>query len=98
MANRQMKDIKNKKIVCLGGGIGTVNLIRGLKEYTENIAVVVSMADDGGSSGRLRRLYKIFPPGDMVSCMSALIKKCNLFLCTISRISCFMQQPISTFL
>lgn len=69
--------IGNKKIVCLGGGIGTVNLINGLKEYTENISVVISMADEGGSSGRLRRLYKIFPPGDMVSCMSALVKSKN---------------------
>lgn len=62
----------NGKIVCLGGGIGTVNLIRGLKSYTKNITVIVSMADDGGSSGRLRRLYNIFPPGDIVSCMTAL--------------------------
>lgn len=67
-----MSDIKNKKIVCLGGGIGTVNLIRGLKEYTENITVIVSMADDGGSAGRLRRFYSIPPPGDLVSCIAAL--------------------------
>ncbi|OGH42437.1 MAG: hypothetical protein A3H79_02935 [Candidatus Levybacteria bacterium RIFCSPLOWO2_02_FULL_36_8b] len=72
-----MNTISNKKVVCLGGGIGTVNLISGLKEYTENIFVVISMADEGGSSGRLRRLYKIFPPGDMVSCMSALVKSKN---------------------
>lgn len=68
-----MKKIE-KKIVCLGGGIGTVNLIRGLKEYTDAITVVVSMADDGGSTGRLRRLYNILPPGDLVSCMAAF---CN---------------------
>lgn len=64
----------NKKIVCLGGGIGTVNLIKGLKDYTTDITVVVSMADEGGSSGRLRRMYNIFPPGDLVSCMASL---CN---------------------
>ncbi len=68
------------KIVCLGGGIGTVNLIRGLKSFFSNITVVVSMADDGGSSGRLRRLYKMPPPGDLVSCMSALIKNNDLDL------------------
>ena len=62
------------KIVCLGGGIGTVNLIKGLKDRFNNISVVVSLADDGGSSGRLRRLYNVPPPGDLVSCMSALIK------------------------
>jgi len=62
----------SKHIVCLGGGIGTVNLVRGLKEHSCRITVVVSMADDGGSSGRLRRLYDIHPPGDLISCMAAL--------------------------
>lgn len=61
-----------KKVVCLGGGIGTVNLIKGLKDYFQDLTVVVSMADEGGSSGRLRKLYDIFPPGDLVSCMAAL--------------------------
>lgn len=67
----------NKKIVCLGGGVGSANLIRGLKEYFSNITVILSMADDGGSSGRLRRLYNIAPPGDLVSCMAALTKNKN---------------------
>lgn len=62
----------NKKIVCLGGGIGTVNLIRGLSQLVDDITVIVSMADDGGSTGRLRRLYSIPPPGDLVSCIGAL--------------------------
>ena len=62
----------NKKIVCLGGGIGTVNLIKGLTQLAEDITVIVSMADDGGSTGRLRRLYSIPPPGDLVSCMAAM--------------------------
>lgn len=69
--------IASKKIVCLGGGIGTVNLIKGLINYTRNLTVVVSMADNGGSSGRLRRLYKILPPGDIISCMSVLCSKKN---------------------
>lgn len=64
--------ITDKKIVCLGGGIGTVNLIKGLKKYNNNITVVVSMADDGGSAGRLRRFYSIPPPGDLVSCIAAM--------------------------
>lgn len=64
--------MKDTKIVCLGGGIGTVNLIRGLKEYYENITVIVSMADDGGSAGRLRRFFGVPPPGDLVSCISAM--------------------------
>lgn len=65
--------IKNKKIVCLGGGIGTSNLVRGLKKYSPYITVITSMADDGGSSGRLRKAYSIMPPGDIVSCIAALI-------------------------
>ncbi len=72
-----MNTLENKKMVCLGGGIGTVNLIRGLKKYTENISVIVSMADEGGSAGRLRRLYNILPPGDIVSCMAGLINGDN---------------------
>ncbi|MDP3988002.1 MAG: YvcK family protein [Candidatus Levybacteria bacterium] len=69
--------IKGKKIVCLGGGIGTVNLIKGLNKYSKDIGIVLSMADDGGSAGRLRRLYNILPPGDLISCMSGLIKDKN---------------------
>ncbi|GIW61660.1 MAG: hypothetical protein KatS3mg089_0512 [Patescibacteria group bacterium] len=66
------RKIAQPHVVCLGGGIGTVNLIKGLKLFTQKITAVVSMADDGGSSGRLRRKYNIFPPGDIVSCMAAL--------------------------
>ena len=65
----------NTNIVCLGGGIGTKNLLSGLKTITKNITVVASMADDGGSGGRLRRLYHMPPPGDIVSCMMALADK-----------------------
>lgn len=63
---------KDPKIVCLGGGIGTVNLLRGIKEYSKNITVVVSMADDGGSAGRLRRFFSIPPPGDLINCIAAM--------------------------
>src|SRR3989344_1095496 len=63
----------NKKIVCLGGGIGTSMLLRGLKKYSLDLSIVTSMADDGGSSGRLRKAYNIMPPGDIVSCIAALI-------------------------
>lgn len=62
----------NKKIVCLGGGIGTVNLIKGLIQYTDDVTVIASMADDGGSGGRLRRLYSMPPPGDLVSFIAAM--------------------------
>lgn len=72
MDNKRIASFKNKKIVCLGGGIGTVNLIKGLKQYVQNITIVVSMADDGGSAGRLRRLYSVPPPGDLVACIAAM--------------------------
>lgn len=62
----------NKKIVCLGGGIGTANLLKGLKKHYKNITVVVAMTDDGGSAGRLRRFYRIPPPGDLVSCIASM--------------------------
>lgn len=77
------KITKDLKIVCLGGGIGTSVLIRGLKKYTSNITVITSMADDGGSSGRLRNAYNIMPPGDMVSCIAALVKDENAELSSL---------------
>lgn len=68
-----MNNDKQKKVVCLGGGIGTSNLLRGLKKYPLHLSIVTSMADDGGSSGRLRKAYGIMPPGDIISCIAALI-------------------------
>lgn len=67
-----MKKNQELKIVCLGGGVGTVQLVRGLREYSTEISVVCSMADDGGSGGRLRRLYSVPPPGDLINCLAAL--------------------------
>jgi len=67
--------MNEKHIVCLGGGVGTVNLLKGLKAYTKQITVVISMADDGGSAGRLRRLYNTLPLGDLVACMAAMIEQ-----------------------
>lgn len=74
---------KRLKIVCLGGGIGTSVLIAGLKEYNHHITVITSMADDGGSSGRLRKAYNIMPPGDMISCIAALIEDKNKELASL---------------
>jgi uncharacterized cofD-like protein len=60
------------KIVALGGGNGLPSLLRGLKHYTSNISAVVTVADDGGSSGRLRSELGIQPPGDIRNCLVAL--------------------------
>lgn len=64
----------SRKIVCLGGGSGgTSTLLRGLKDFGAHVTSITSMADDGGSSGRLRKAYGIMPPGNLVSCISSLI-------------------------
>lgn len=67
---RQLK--RGAKIVVLGGGTGQSTLLRGLKRYTKNLTAVVTVADDGGSSGRLRRTMGILPPGDIRNCLAAL--------------------------
>ncbi len=60
------------KIVCIGGGTGLPNLLRGLKNYTSDITAIVTVADDGGSSGRIRDEMGILPPGDIRNCLLAL--------------------------
>ncbi len=59
-------------VVAIGGGHGLNTLLRGLKEYTDHITAIVTVADDGGSSGRLRRELGILPPGDFRNCIAAL--------------------------
>ncbi len=59
-------------VAVLGGGTGQSTLLRGLKHHTHNITAIVSVADDGGSSGRLRRAMGILPPGDIRNCLAAL--------------------------
>ena len=63
---------RGPKIVTVGGGTGLSVLLTGLKEYTSNIAAIVTVADDGGSSGRLRQEFDIIPPGDIRNCLVAL--------------------------
>ena len=63
---------RGPRIVVIGGGHGLATLLRGLKNYTHNLTAVVSVADDGGSSGRLRRTMGILPPGDIRNCLAAL--------------------------
>ncbi len=63
---------RGPKIVTVGGGTGLSVLLSGLKEYTSNITAIVTVADDGGSSGRLRQQFDILPPGDIRNCLVAL--------------------------
>lgn len=63
---------RGPKIVVLGGGTGLSNLLRGLKQFSSNITAIVTVADDGGSSGRLRREIGVLPPGDIRNCLAAL--------------------------
>jgi uncharacterized cofD-like protein len=63
---------RGPKVVAIGGGHGLSTLLRGLKAYTSNITAIVTVADDGGSSGRLRRTLGVLPPGDFRNCIAAL--------------------------
>jgi len=63
---------RGPRIVVLGGGHGLASLLRGLKEYTHNITAIVTVADDGGSSGELRKQMGVLPPGDIRNCLAAL--------------------------
>lgn len=60
------------KIVAIGGGTGLSTLLRGIKHITNNITAIVTVGDDGGSSGRLREEMGILPPGDIRNCIAAL--------------------------
>ena len=70
-ALRRRKLNQGERIVAIGGGTGLSTMLRGLKEYSSNITAVVTMADDGGSSGMLRE-HGILPPGDLRNCIAAL--------------------------
>lgn len=64
--------MKNKKIVTIGGGTGSFTLLSGLKNYQYDITAIVTMADDGGSTGKLRDELGVLPPGDVRQCLVAL--------------------------
>lgn len=64
--------MKYKNVVTIGGGTGSFVLLTGLKKYPINISAIVSMVDDGGSTGRLRDELGVLPPGDIRQCLVAL--------------------------
>ncbi len=63
---------RGPRVVALGGGHGLSTTLRGLKNHTSNLTAIVSVADDGGSSGKLRQTLGILPPGDIRNCLAAL--------------------------
>ncbi len=63
---------KGPRVVAMGGGTGLSNILRGLKKHTSNITAIVTVADDGGSSGKLRDELGMLPPGDIRNCLVAL--------------------------
>jgi uncharacterized cofD-like protein len=84
--NKAQTRARSVRIVAMGGGTGLSTILRGLKQYIStrknetvprpisDLAAVVTVTDDGGSSGRLRREYRVLPPGDIRNCMVALSK------------------------
>ncbi len=67
-----------KKIVVIGGGTGNFTVLRGLKNYDVDLSAIVSMADDGGSTGILRDELGVLPPGDVRQCLTALSNSSRL--------------------
>lgn len=69
------KNGSRKKIVVIGGGTGTFTVLSGLKHYPVDLTAIVTMADDGGSTGRLRDEFGVLPPGDLRQCLVALAEE-----------------------
>jgi len=69
---RRQQLSQGPRIVAIGGGTGLSTLLRGLKQHTSNITAIVTVTDDGGSSGRLIKDKGMIPPGDIRNCMVAL--------------------------
>lgn len=67
-----------KKVVIIGGGTGNFTVLRGLKDYSVDLRAIVSMADDGGSTGILRDELGVLPPGDVRQCLIALSNSSNM--------------------
>ena len=64
--------VSGRRVTAIGGGTGLSTLLLGLKEYTDNITAIVTVTDDGGGSGVLRREFGMLPPGDIRNCILSL--------------------------
>ena len=83
---------RGPKVVVVGGGTGLSVLLRGLKKFTSNITAIVTVADDGGSSGKLRDEFGMLPPGDIRNCLVALADKESLMESCFSIV--FPLEPV----
>ena len=63
---------RSPTVVTIGGGTGAAGLLRGFKDHTDKLTAIVTVADDGGSSGRFRKEFGMLPPGDIRNCLAAL--------------------------
>lgn len=72
------KNTSEPRLAVIGGGTGLSTLLRGLKKYTANLTAIVTVSDDGGSSGALRRELGVLPPGDIRNCLVALSEEESL--------------------
>lgn len=72
MTKMAKKKNKRKKVVVIGGGTGSFTVLSGLKKHDVDLTAIVTMSDDGGSTGRLRDEYGVLPPGDIRQCLVAL--------------------------
>jgi uncharacterized cofD-like protein len=75
---QQRRGLSGPRVVAIGGGHGLSTLLSGLTAHTANITAIVNVADDGGSSGRLRREFGVLPPGDIRRCIAALAEEESL--------------------
>lgn len=69
---KDISRVRNIPVVVIGGGTGLSSILRGIKKYTNDLTAIVTMGDDGGSSGRLREELGLLPPGDIRNCILAL--------------------------
>jgi len=72
MVENFRRQSRGPHVVVIGGGQGLSTMLRGMKNFTRNLTAIVTVADDGGSSGRLRDTMGILPPGDIRNCLAAL--------------------------
>lgn len=74
----EFKELQDANFVVIGGGTGAPRILRAARELSDNITAVVNGSDDGGSTGRLRKLLGVFPPGDVMRCIAALSRNPEL--------------------